>query len=1184
MIGPRWPKGKALRIASFGTRFEMLPYAKVLPGAHAGLLAREPAPCPDAFKQPLHHQVQFPLPFGQKQPPTANALAPLPDANAGGVPLAAVVCTGELKQRPARAPDYESENRALLALAQAMADSPATILETLAETLLKVLQIGSAGISLLAKDGQNFVWSATAGLWRPYVGGSTPRHFSPSGDVLDGNAPLLFQKIESRYTYLLGITPRIEEALLVPFFIKGKAVGSIWALSHDNQRKFDAEDLRQLESLSCFAAGAYSALECVNSALCMIEENRRSHAEVQKLSVQLTESALLYSALFESIDEGFCILEKTGGSDGEALDFRYVQANPACALQQGLAGLVGQTIRQQIPDACGDWLQFYETALRTGKAERFERQLASIGRVLQVHAFRIEDETQRRIGVSFRDVTERKAADDVLRHRTAQFETLLNQAPLGVYLIDSDLRICHANPGARAIFKHITAPVGQDFDAAVRDLYPAAAADKIMKRFRHTLATGEPWEVPQWVERRNDNQPSACYEWQINRITLPDGRYGVVCYFRNISEQVKAEQHLRDAEERYRNLFNAMDEGFCIIEMIFDAQQKAVDYRFIEVNPAFEKQSGMQGVVGRRVREMIPDLEEHWFEAYGKVALTGKPVRLVNEVKAHNSWVDIYAARLGETPNSQVAVIFNNITERIKTEEALRSSEQRFRALFDRGPLAMYTVDAAGTVQEFNRVAVELWGREPVRGDPVEKFCGAYRIYRPDGSGMPHEQTPVAAVLKGAIAFVQDVEVTIERPDGSRINVIANIVPLMSADGEITGAINCLYDVTERSRTERLSHEHAETLADLHRRKDEFLAMLSHELRSPLAPIANSLQLLRLQKNEEPMQRQARQVIERQVGQLKNLVDDLLEVARITSGRVQLRRDEIDARGIVESAVETARPSIAQKRHTLEVSLPEQPVWLHVDASRLEQVMINLLTNAAKYTDEGGCIFLGLKAEGEEAVFRVRDNGIGIAPELLPRVFDLFTQADRSLNRSQGGMGIGLSLVRQLVDLHGGTVTASSRVGQGSEFTVRLPLLHTAYQPSLAPFADTQSPSGNGCRVLVVDDNTDSAQSLANLLELSGHETRRAHDGASALKAALAWRPEAVLLDIGLPGLNGFEVATQIRQDPALASMLLVALTGYGQEADMRRSREAGFDHHLVKPANFAEIEKILASVPQKAC
>jgi signal transduction histidine kinase/CheY-like chemotaxis protein len=382
--------------------------------------------------------------------------------------------------------------------------------------------------------------------------------------------------------------------------------------------------------------------------------------------------------------------------------------------------------------------------------------------------------------------------------------------------------------------------------------------------------------------------------------------------------------------------------------------------------------------------------------------------------------------------------------------------------------------------------------------------------------------------------------------------------------------------------------QRADELADLDHRKDEFLAMLSHELRNPLTPILNAALLLRLHSNrnrlhgiENPVLHQSANIIERQVGQLARIVDELLEVSRITTGRIQLHQERIAVGVVVDNAVTTVRALIDQRKHELKVSLPAPALWLHADAARLEQVVVNLLTNAAKYTDPGGHISVTVQQEGEEAVLRVRDTGVGIAPEILPRIFDLFTQAERSLDRSQGGLGIGLALVQRLVEMHGGTVAASSALGQGSEFVVRLPVVSPPPPQASAPATATAQPAGPSLRVMVVDDNVDTVTTLALLVQESGHDVRTAYDGSAVLEAALDYRPHVVLLDIGLPGLNGFEVAKQLRQQPALQNAMLVAMTGYGRESDRQRSREAGFDHHLVKPGDFGKVLQILATVSE---
>ncbi|HEY5265142.1 MAG TPA: ATP-binding protein, partial [Steroidobacteraceae bacterium] len=377
--------------------------------------------------------------------------------------------------------------------------------------------------------------------------------------------------------------------------------------------------------------------------------------------------------------------------------------------------------------------------------------------------------------------------------------------------------------------------------------------------------------------------------------------------------------------------------------------------------------------------------------------------------------------------------------------EALRASEERYRTLFDLGPVAIYSCDVAGVIQQFNRRAAELWGREPVLGDTDERFCGSFRLFRPDGTCMPHAQCPMAEVLSGERAQVRDAEVLIERPDGSRVTVVVNIQPLLSAEGEIAGAINCFFDITERKRTEEQSREYIARLADADRRKGEFMAMLAHELRNPLAAIRAGLQVQRLAGTDAQAAHAVTELMERQVGHLVGLVDDLLDVNRISQGKVQLRRGRVELAVIVRAAVETARSLIERRGQELVLAAPSEPIWLSADSLRLSQVVGNLLSNASKFTENGGCIHLTFALRGEEAEIRVRDNGAGIAADQIPIVFDMFMQAEAPIDRSGTGLGIGLALVKSLVELHGGTVEAhSAGVGHGSEFVVRLPITHEA--------------------------------------------------------------------------------------------------------------------------------------------
>ena len=384
----------------------------------------------------------------------------------------------------------------------------------------------------------------------------------------------------------------------------------------------------------------------------------------------------------------------------------------------------------------------------------------------------------------------------------------------------------------------------------------------------------------------------------------------------------------------------------------------------------------------------------------------------------------------------------------------------------------------------------------------------------------------------------------------------------------------------ENARLLAESRRTAEALREADRRKDEFLATLAHELRNPLAPIRNGLEVLRVAAGNPAATAQAREVMERQLGHMVRLIDDLLDVARLNSGKIRLRPDSIDLRAAVEAAVEASRPAVDAGGHALSVTVPPARVPIHADPTRIGQVVSNLLTNAAKYTPDGGRIDVTVRQEGGTAVVRVTDTGVGIPADMLPRVFDLFTQVGENLDRSQGGLGIGLALVRKLAELHGGRVTAESPgPGRGSTFTVRLPVEPGA-APEAAPAADpADGPRARPRKVLVVDDNADGAASLAMVLGLAGPRTETAHSGPAALAAAARFRPDVVILDIGLPGMDGYEVARAIRADARLGRPVLVAVTGWGTDQDRQRAAAAGFDHHLVKPVDGLRLGRLFDEI-----
>jgi PAS domain S-box-containing protein len=633
-----------------------------------------------------------------------------------------------------------------------------------------------------------------------------------------------------------------------------------------------------------------------------------------------------------------------------------------------------------------------------------------------------------------------------------------------------------------------------------------------------------------------------------------------------------------------------------------------------------------------------------------------------------------------------------------------------YNQFLDTLPTAAYACDREGRITYCNGRAVQLWGREPHLNDPVNRYCGAFRLYSASGEPTAHDQCWMARALETG-QNVSGQEIVIERPDGSRVTVLAHASLVRNAAGEIVGAINLLIDISDYKRAditaakraadelryseerfarftrhlpglawikdlegrylfindaaerafqkpraeicgrtdaeifppetaaqfrqndrlaldsaavletvETLLHDDGllhhslvtkfpipgpdgspaliggmaiditarmqaeEALRDADRRKDEFLAMLAHELRNPLAPLCNSLQILRLSDDLGPAIEAMRGVMQRQVDQLVRLVDDLMEVSRITRGKVELRKETIELARIVATAVETSRPLIEAARHQLAVTICSVPLLLEADPVRLSQVVSNLLNNAAKYTEDGGQIWLTAREDRGQAVISVRDTGSGIPPEMLPRIFDMFAQLDGTMRRAQGGLGIGLTLAKTLVEMHGGQIEArSDGLGRGSEFTVRLPLVAKASRLEVArPESPGQAQPLPAHRILVVDDAPAAVQMLAGLLEKLGQEVRTAHSAAEALERVGEQLPEVVISDLAMPHVDGLELARRLRAIPAMRRAVLVALTGYSQESDKQRSKEAGFDHHLVKPVSLETLRTLLASLPKK--
>jgi len=649
---------------------------------------------------------------------------------------------------------------------------------------------------------------------------------------------------------------------------------------------------------------------------------------------------------------------------------------------------------------------------------------------------------------------------------------------------------------------------------------------------------------------------------------------GVVLVFRDVTERRQAEQALRESEERFRLLVEGAQD-YAIF--MLDPQGKIASW-----NAGAERIKGYHAaeIIGKHFSVFYPRdaIEACWPQHELEIAVAegrfeDEGWRLRKDGSSFWANVVITAVRDENGNLKGFSKITRDLTERMQKEAQLRESENRFRRLFETAKDGILILDfSTGQIEDANSFIAELLGysTHELLGKQLWQI-GLFKDIQASQAAFRQLQEQ---------GYIRYSDLPLQTRDGRIVEVefISNVYHL-----DLQPVIQCnIRDITERRQLERAQAQ-AEVSADLHRRKDEFLAMLSHELRNPLAAIVNAVEVLDLEKHEYPIQEKATNIIKRQVGNLTVLVNELLEVSRILSGGIQLHREDVDLRGLVERALETARPLIEEREHELSVSLPAEPIWLHADPVRLEEVIVNLLNNAAKYTPRGGHIWLSIQQEQDVAVLSVRDSGVGIDPELLPHIFDLFTQAQRSLDRSQAGLGVGLTVVRKLLEMQRGTIEAHSKgLGQGSEFIVRLPLLTSAMPRSEVATRKGAKRAAQPGRVLVVDDNTDAADSVAILLGAAGHDVLVAYSANGALQTAVEYQPDVVLLDIGLPEMDGYEVARRLRQQAELRHTKLIAVTGYGQDADRQRSQEAGFDFHLIKPVDSDVLQELLESLMKR--
>jgi PAS domain S-box-containing protein len=802
-------------------------------------------------------------------------------------------------------------------------------------------------------------------------------------------------------------------------------------------------------------------------------------------------------------------------------------------------------------------------------------------------AYPLRDETGkvREIVLVHEDITERKKAEEASLQSEERLRLLTDALPTLISYVDADGIYRFNNRSYEEWFKH---PRNEVTGRPVRDVLGESAWSVVGPKIQAAFA-GQTIRYEAEVEYKDIGK-----RW-IDATYVPhfiSGRaVGLFILVNDITIRKLAEQALRQSEIQERLRANELETVMAAVPAVV----------WIAHDPECQRISGNQASydllrVPHDANQSVTAIEKFEQPVHFKVikdgvellphelpvqlAATGVEVRDFEEEVVFEDGTRIHLFghamplrnEAGQLRGSVAA--FVDITDRKKAEESVRRSEALFRSMADNAPAMLWVTDPTGYCTYLSALWYEYTGRTP--GNDVG--YGWLEAIHPED--LDATKRTILRASEDQLPFSMDYRV--RRHDGEYRWAVDAGLPRFEGD-RFQGFVGCVFDVHERKMAEDANSRLVAKLQDADRRKDEFLATLAHELRNPLAPIRNSLQILKMPRIDSETVERSREMMERQVHHLVRLVDDLLDVSRVMRGKIELRKERIELATIVARAVETAQPLVDVQGHSLTLRLPEESLLLDADPVRLTQVIGNLLTNAAKYSESNGRIWLNAERDGNVAVLRVRDSGIGIAPYMLPRIFDLFVQVDHASTKAHGGLGIGLTLVKNLVEMHDGTVEARSEgLGKGSEFVVRLPISAQQlpkHPPEHGVSADFLPPSGH--RLLIVDDNQDAALSLAMLLKLQGHEVRVAHSGPAALEMTKNYVPHAVFLDIGMPGMDGYDVARRLRQQPGLENVVLAALTGWGQREDRRRTAEAGFDYHLVKPPEPQAVEAVLATLPK---
>jgi len=1104
-----------------------------------------------------------------------------PDASTGVRDDAVVEAI--LRGRPAHLAtrDPAADSAALAGLAQVLADAPEDTLQRLADAVralcgadavVVAVREGAAGAGCDQGPGDGgdvLRWCVVSGaLAAGAPAGRWALDDCPCGVAIQTDGAVLFDHPASTFPSVRasGLAP--GECLGVPWRIRGVPAGAlVVVLAENSGARFDADDLRLLRACAPFVAAAHQAGGGIERK---VEERLRPVLESKEhLEREVEESRAAERLLREHkalIDATLSI--GTVGVLYFDIDGTVRDVNAAFERMTGYTRAELQAMpnwRDMTPP------EFWEVSARA------LRDLVEHGVTLPYTKQMTRKDGTRwwglfapaRIwgsGVESRcvlfviDVTENKETEARLAESEERFRAMVEGFAQTVWETDAHGRVI---TGSSSWTSYTGQPEAQSLGVGWIDAVHPDDRAYALREWRAAVGTRRPLNAEFRVQTA-----AGGWRWSNARAAPLFNRDGSVRKWVgmhiDVDERRRTQAALAESERRYRMLFEAMDEGFLLATVRFDDDGRPVALDYAEANPAAVRMANI-AYVGPGVLRMRPEHEPCWLDACAQVVRTGVSSRSQCFSQPLASWYDFFVYPVGGRQVPRVAILFHDITVRKRAEDALRESEGRFRALADASPALVYQFDTDGNVIYLNQRCITD-AQSPDAA--VEQGNRGWKsITRPHD--MDAYLRAVYDAIRGRGAFTQRIHTMVR--DGSWHWFESHVSPWHSGEGEHRGYVGISLDITGAVQAE-------EALKEADRRKDEFLATLAHELRNPLAPISNAVQLMRRPDGR----RQSDRVVEmvgRQVRQMVRLVDDLMEVSRITRGKIDLKLERVAFAEIVHGAVETSQPMIERAAHQLAVALPDEPLVLEADRVRLTQVFSNLLNNAAKYTDTGGRIWFDVRRDDGYVVASVRDTGIGIPADELPRVFDMFAQAHRSIGRGQGGLGIGLTMVRSLVEMHHGTVEAhSAGSGQGSEFVVRLPLAPAAATDACAPQLGQARPAApfHGQRILVVDDNRDAADTLGLLLEADGAEVRVVYDGRSALAMADAFLPTSVLLDIGMPGMDGYEVARRLRQDERFSGLRIAALTGWGQDADRRQTRNRGFSYHLTKPVSIEELHRIL--------